>query len=114
MQLKTVSTGQLCALQSVDSSDSLVVIVDFFDHTKVLVDGIGIERQAAYVKHLKPLDKKISISRTEKKENIEKILKEECGEEIKMFTKKERLSIFDEFKIKLLKERKEKLLEAKL
>eukprot|EP00477_Mikrocytos_mackini_P000051 GAHX01000052.1.p1 GENE.GAHX01000052.1~~GAHX01000052.1.p1 ORF type:complete len:142 (+),score=44.75 GAHX01000052.1:45-428(+) len=67
MTFALLKVGAVVELMSEVDEDKLAVIIDFFDHTKVLIDGpeelTGVTRAAASIKHLKPVGFEIDIKK---------------------------------------------------
>jgi len=72
--MKLYDVGRICVKTSGREAGSKCVIVDIIDDNYVLVTGpkslTGVKRRRANIKHLEPLDKKISINKGASDEEV--------------------------------------------
>ena len=128
MELKTLKVGRVVELDHVTAEKKLAVIVDFFDHTRVLVDGPfpknGAARQAYYIKHLKPTEWAVAVPRNASTETVARAVQTASVHEhwlaspeirtVQKQTQRKNLSDFDRFCVRKLLRQKKVLLRNKL
>ncbi|XP_065064304.1 large ribosomal subunit protein eL14-like isoform X2 [Rhopilema esculentum] len=119
-----VESGRIALVNTGSYNGKLVVIVDVIDHNRVLCDNPSnnVPRQTINLKHLNLTDLKISVphgARTacvrkafDKEEVNAKWEKTAWAQRLERRVKRASLSDFDRFKVKVAKQRKNRILKT--
>ncbi|KXJ24213.1 60S ribosomal protein L14 [Exaiptasia diaphana] len=121
-----VEVGRVALINSGADMGKLCVIVDIVDQNRALVDGpcTSVCRQAINFKHLSLTDFKIKVGRSARSGPVKKAFEAEqvqdkwektnWARKLAMRKKRTSMNDFDRFKLKLAKQKKNRILRAEV